>query len=252
MSENVPRSLRQASIAWDEFLTDLVGRHPTVVAFAYQWWEYNAPQAAHIRAVVPPPAKILEVGTGTGANAVFLAAQGYDVVAVDSSPEVLESAARLAKYFRVPCRFELADGFDLSPYYGSFDLVFSSGVIEHFSPEEAVRFLREQSKAGTSVLVTVPTWHALRHDPRYDPSTARSIRLRELRRLCREAGMTVARCFAFGIPEDRFATVYRYFLPGAVQWLVQTRFGYACTIGCVCRNGLSGSPSRQTSRGTFA
>jgi SAM-dependent methyltransferase len=224
-----------SSITWPDFLAELISRYPSTLAFAYQWWEYNAPQARLIQKIVPPPARILEVGTGTGANAIFLDAHGYDVLGVDNDPQVLASAERLADYFHASCRFAQADGFDLRAYYGQFDLVFSSGVVEHFGHDDAVRLLREQGKVGRNVLVTIPTWHALRHDPLTEASHARNVRPSELKQMCCEAGLEVVRSFAFGTPSDTFSKFYAYLLPKAIQWFVQTKFSYACTVGCFCR-----------------
>ena len=55
---------------------------PSLVAFAHEWWHYNAPFFENLRATVSPPARILEVGTGTGALSILLAAYGYDEVAI--------------------------------------------------------------------------------------------------------------------------------------------------------------------------
>lgn len=65
------------SMPWSEFLEELQGRYPSTPAFAFAWWNYNLPFFEKIRRIVAAPASILEVGTGTGALAVFLAAHGY-------------------------------------------------------------------------------------------------------------------------------------------------------------------------------
>ena len=44
-----------------------------------------------------PPGRALDVATGTGRNARFLASEGYDVDAVDVSDEALDRAARAAR-----------------------------------------------------------------------------------------------------------------------------------------------------------
>ena len=69
---------------WTEFFEALRGRQPSLFAFAFNWWLYNVPLLERIREVVPPPAKILEMGTGTGALAVLLAGHGYDVWEIDN------------------------------------------------------------------------------------------------------------------------------------------------------------------------
>lgn len=220
---------------WTEFFEVLRGRQPSLFAFAFNWWLYNVPLLERIREVVPPPAKILEVGTGTGALAVLLAGHGYDVLGIDNDPQVVQRACGFAEHFRVPCRFEVGDGFDLSAYAGAFDLAFSSGVIEHFPPAEAARLLRQQGGAAKYALAAAPTWHALRNDPLTEASGARPIRLGELRRIFSLAGLEVVRVFGYGTPDDRFSWVYRYVLPRSVQWFLQNRLSYACTVGCFGR-----------------
>jgi SAM-dependent methyltransferase len=189
-----------------------------------------------IRQAVPPPASILEVGTGTGALAVLLAAHGYEVLGIDNDSLVIERAKAFAEHFHVRCRFEVGEGFDLAKYEGKFALAFSSGVIEHFPAQDAVRMLQEKGKAAHYVLGAVPTWFALRNDPLTGPSGARPMRLRELRSLFQQAGLEVLRGFGYGVPDGRFSVVYRYLLPGVAQLLLQNRLSYACTIGCVGRS----------------
>jgi SAM-dependent methyltransferase len=233
------------SIPWTEFLDGLRGRHPSLLAFAFDWWHYNVPLLERIRQIVSAPARIIEVGTGTGALAVFLAAHGYDVLGIDNDSQVIEKARGFAEHFHVPCRFEVADAFNLAAYRGSFDLAFSSGVIEHFPAEDASRMLREQGTAARYVLVAVPTWFALKNDPLTEASGARPIRLRGLKRICRRAGLEVLKGFGYGTPDGSFSVVYRHLLPHVVQWVLQNRLSYACTVGCIARSRTRGAWPRE-------
>jgi SAM-dependent methyltransferase len=224
------------SIPWTDFFEDLRRRHSTSLAFALNWWHYNFPLLERIRQTLPPPARILEVGTGTGALAVLLAAHGYEVVGIDVDPRVIEGAKAFAAQFHVPCRFEVGDGFSLGGYEARFDLAFSSGVIEHFPAQDAARMLREKGKVARYVLAAVPTWFALRNDPLTAASGARPIRLKELKDLFHRAGLEVVKGFGYGTPDDTFSVVYRYLLPGVLQWVLQNHLSYACTVGCIGRS----------------
>lgn len=53
-------------------------------------------EADFVSRLLPPPAKILDAGTGTGRVAVRLDELGYDVVGVDVDPEMLFVAAKEA------------------------------------------------------------------------------------------------------------------------------------------------------------
>lgn len=224
------------SIPWSELLEEVRGRHPSVLAFAFNWWHYNVPLLQRIRQVVSPPATILEVGTGTGALAVLLEAHGYKVLGIDNDAQIIDRAKAFAENLHVPCSFEIGDGFNLARYEDKFDLAFSSGLIEHFPAEDAARMLREKGKAATYVLAAVPTWFALRNDSLTEASGARPIRLKELKGIFKQAGLDVVRGFGYGTPDGRFSFVYRYLLPHAVQLFLQNRLSYACTVGCIGRS----------------
>jgi len=78
-------------------------------------------------------ARVLELGCGTGTNAIYLAEQGFDVTAVDVAPRAIELAqARAAmKVVATPPRFVLADVVklddDLLSEVAQIDLVFDRG-----------------------------------------------------------------------------------------------------------------------------
>jgi len=221
------------AMPWIEFLAAVQGRYGSLLAFASDWWLYNAPLVDRIQQAVPPPAKILEVGAGTGAISVLLAAKGYEVVGIDVDEAVVAGARNFAKHFRTPCRFEVGNGFELDGYTGQFDLAFSAGVIEHFPEEQAVAMLREKAKTAARVLAIVPTWDALRNDPFTEASEARPMTIPKLTRQFRLAGLTIEKRFGYGVPDDWFSGVYRSLVPGLGQLVLQNRLSYACTVGCV-------------------
>jgi SAM-dependent methyltransferase len=221
------------SSIWPELLDQIQARYPSRLAFAIDWWQYNAPFLARVKKTLPSGGSILEVGTGTGALAVLLAAHGYHVTAVDLDRTAIEHASAFAEYFRVSCAFEVADGFDLSRFAGRFDLAFSGGVLEHFERAQAVRMLREKARAAPKVLAITPTWHALKNDPATGPTDARPMTLRKLRGLFSDAGLTVTRQFGYGMPDGMVGTIFRLGVPRAAQLLLQNRLSYACTVGCI-------------------
>ena len=223
------------SMPWSEFLQDLLSRYPSPVAFAHEWWHYNAPLIERIRALVPAGSRLLEVGPGTGAISVLLSSYGYEVVGIDLDPEVVAGATSFAEHFHASCKFEIGDGFDLSAYANQFDLAFSCGVIEHFETSDAAKLLVQQARAARMVLTVVPTTYALRNDPLTGPSNARPMTLRHVKSLFTQAQLAVVQSFGYGTPDDAFAGVYRYWLPRVVQWPLSNKLSYACSVGCFGR-----------------
>src|SRR5262245_52621837 len=72
-------------------------------------WDTGIPDPMLVEVIesrVIPPGCTLEVGCGTGTNAIYLAQQGFDVVGVDISPVAVENARAKA---RGRCRFETVD-----------------------------------------------------------------------------------------------------------------------------------------------
>jgi len=70
-----------------------------------------------------PGSRILSLGEGEGRNAVWLAAQGHWVDAVDGSAVGLEKAERLASARGVKLRTRVADLADYEPEAGGYDAV---------------------------------------------------------------------------------------------------------------------------------
>lgn len=97
-------------------------------------WETGTPAGELVRAVndgVIKPATTLELGCGTGANAVYLARRGFEVTAVDASPTAIERARTRAEQQGALLRIVLADVYDFARTAGTFDLVFDAGFY-HF------------------------------------------------------------------------------------------------------------------------
>ena len=114
-------------------------------------WDSGRPELVLVdalRAGLIKPGRTLEVGCGTGTNALWLAEQGFDVLAVDISSLAIEKA--LAKPAKGKVRFEVLDFMKAQPAGAPFDVVFDRGVLHVFDePEE-----REQFAARVAKLLT--------------------------------------------------------------------------------------------------
>lgn len=76
--------------------------------------------------------KLLEIGCGSGKDAVFLAQSGYDVTAIDCNEKCVEKTISLAEQYNVPIHVFSADlkEFRLDT---KFDIIYSNAVL-HFMP----------------------------------------------------------------------------------------------------------------------
>ena len=91
------------------------------------------------------PGRTLEVGCGTGTNAIYLAQHGFDVVGVDISPLAVEKARAKANG---RCRFETLDFLTETAPGGPFQFVFDRGVFHVFDDDhERARFAENVAAA---------------------------------------------------------------------------------------------------------
>ena len=102
--------------------------------------------------------RILEPGAGTGRVGYHLHRMGAHVVLSDLSPNSISgSCLRFAAGGSRPLGIVRADLLSLPFADQSFDLVWNSGVMEHFAPEALVRGLREMGRVSARlVAVFVP------------------------------------------------------------------------------------------------
>lgn len=88
--------------------------------------------------------RALDIGCGTGTNAVWLAEQGFDVTGLDISTSAIAMAKKRSADKGVECTF-LADNFlDCSSDQGKFSLIFDRGCFHSVGEEEQRRqFVRQ-------------------------------------------------------------------------------------------------------------
>jgi SAM-dependent methyltransferase len=79
----------------------------------------------------PPPARLLDLGCGTGWTSVFFARRGYDVVAVDIAPDMIEKARQTPDArAQANLRFEVSDYEDLR-FLEEFDCAVFFDALHH-------------------------------------------------------------------------------------------------------------------------
>ena len=80
--------------------------------------------------------RILDVGCGTGENAIFFAQLGLDVWGIDSAPLAIEKAKEKAQVRGAKVHFVLGDAFRLNELGERFDTATDCGLFHTFSDLE--------------------------------------------------------------------------------------------------------------------
>ena len=87
------------------------------------------------------PGSVLELGCGTGADAILLFRRGFDVTAVDASPIAVERARARVEQEDALIRIVLDDVFEFARTVEPFDLVYDAGFYHFIRQVELDRFL---------------------------------------------------------------------------------------------------------------
>lgn len=122
-------------------------------------WEIGRPQPAFaaLEEAGEIAGAVLDVGCGTGENALFLAGRGHEVWGVDSAPRAIEIAREKARERGLPAVFVVQDALHLDELDRTFDTVIDSGLFHALADPERPRYV--QSLA--SVLRPGGTYHML-------------------------------------------------------------------------------------------
>ena len=105
-------------------------------------WDIGRPQPAIVEladagAIAGP---VLDVGCGTGENALFLAARGIEVVGIDAVAAAIEAARSKAAARGLEAEFLVHDALALEGLGRRFASVIDSGLFHTFDDHERVRF----------------------------------------------------------------------------------------------------------------
>jgi 2-polyprenyl-3-methyl-5-hydroxy-6-metoxy-1,4-benzoquinol methylase len=106
-------------------------------------WEIGRPQPSFVSLAQSQQIRgpILDVGCGTGENALYLAGLGFDVNGIDSARAAIEMARAKARVRQVRAYFRMVDALDLACLGTTFETVIDSGLFHLFTDEERRRFL---------------------------------------------------------------------------------------------------------------
>ena len=123
--------MRQLSVAKPSVITDwdAMYRQGTPP------WDSGTPHSELERLLTeysfPKGGTVLEIGCGTGSDAITFAKRRFEVTAVDCSPIALERARLRAEQNNALLRFVLDDIFDFSRTLGQFDIVYDAGFYHY-------------------------------------------------------------------------------------------------------------------------
>jgi len=106
-------------------------------------WDIGRPQS-EFRALVSAGAvkgSVLDVGCGTGENALFYAEQGHPVLGIDTAPKAIEAAREKALARESQAVFELGDALQLDRFGRVFDTVTDCGLFHILSDANRPRYV---------------------------------------------------------------------------------------------------------------
>jgi cyclopropane fatty-acyl-phospholipid synthase-like methyltransferase len=125
------------SIEWDERYKEGGSALP---------WDTGSPApelTAYFSRVKEAPKNVLELGCGTGTNAIWLVQQGCNVVATDISPTAIEWAQNKAKSAGVSVDFRVSDICVENPVESnSVEFIFDRGVFHVMAPDKREHFVQ--------------------------------------------------------------------------------------------------------------
>jgi SAM-dependent methyltransferase len=106
-------------------------------------WDIDQPQPAFVALAEAGriTGKVLDVGCGTGENALFLCQRGLDVLGLDLSSMAVAEARRKAQARGVMARFVVGNGLDLPSLEETSDTVIDSGLLHILSDADRARLV---------------------------------------------------------------------------------------------------------------
>lgn len=90
-----------------------------------------------------PAGKAVDLGCGTGTNAITLAKHGWEVVGVDYIRRAIRTARQKARQARVDVKFLLQDVTRLEELSVNFDLVLDIGCFHNLPQDGKTRYIKQ-------------------------------------------------------------------------------------------------------------
>lgn len=107
------------------------------------------------------PCRVLDLGSGTASNCVFLAQHGFDVTGVDFAQSAVELGRKRAREAGVNVNFVQDDLTNLQNVRGTFDLLVDYGTLDDLRPSQRDLYLKNilpLTHAGTQFVLFCFEW----------------------------------------------------------------------------------------------
>lgn len=89
--------------------------------------------------------KIIEIGCGTGMTSLIID-DSFKKTLLDVNPEAIKIAKEIFSIKNIKANFIIGNMFEMEIKDKKFDIVFNSGVIEHFSKKDRIKALAEYKR----------------------------------------------------------------------------------------------------------
>ncbi len=103
------------------------------------------------------PRSIIEMGCGLARDSFVLASKRFNVTILDYNPRVIQLAKKNNKNLGLNLKIIKGDFLRLRKSV-KYDIVFHSGVLEHFDDKDIMKILHNQLKIAPLVIFSVPLW----------------------------------------------------------------------------------------------
>jgi SAM-dependent methyltransferase len=107
------------------------------------------------------PGRAIDLGCGTGDNAIFLTQHGFEVTALDFAPAAIATAKAKARQAGLDVDFVVDDLTRLSTVSGQFDLLVDYGTFDDLSVRQRAAYVRQivpLAKPGAKFLLWCFQW----------------------------------------------------------------------------------------------
>ena len=142
---------------WSKIYEGQLSRAESLDAFIKKKVSYKRKLIGIIKQYSKKHKTILEAGCGSGITSIYLNSLGYKVTGIDADPDMIRLAKSIAKKRKCSVRFQRDNIKTLRHTKDHFDIIFSNGVMEHFTNAEIVAIVNRHLLAADYVVISIPS-----------------------------------------------------------------------------------------------